>query len=37
MSNIRFVWDPKKNVANKGKQGVSFEEAQTFSTTNMLS
>jgi uncharacterized DUF497 family protein len=29
MSNIGFVWDPKKNVANKGKHGVSFEEAQT--------
>jgi len=29
MSNIRFVWDPRKNIANKRKHGVSFEEAQT--------
>ena len=29
MSNIRFVWDSKKNIANKRKHGVSFEEAQT--------
>ena len=29
MSNIRFVWDPKKNIANQRKHGVSFEEAQT--------
>ena len=29
MSNIRFVWDPKKNALNIRKHGVSFEEAQT--------
>ncbi len=29
MSNIRFVWDPEKNIVNKRKHGVSFEEAQT--------
>jgi uncharacterized protein len=29
MSIIRFVWDPKKQIANKRKHGVSFEEAQT--------
>jgi hypothetical protein len=29
MSNIGFVWDPKKNIANKRKHGVSFEEGQT--------
>ena len=29
MSNIRFVWDSKKNIVNKRKHGVSFEEAQT--------
>ena len=29
MSNIRFVWDPKKASANKRKHGISFEEAQT--------
>jgi len=29
MSNIRFVWDSKKNITNKRKHGVSFEEAQT--------
>jgi len=29
MSNIRFVWDSKKNIANQRKHGVSFEEAQT--------
>ena len=29
MSIIRFVWDPKKNIANKRKHGVSFEEGQT--------
>jgi uncharacterized DUF497 family protein len=29
MSNIRFVWDSKKNIVNERKHGVSFEEAQT--------
>jgi hypothetical protein len=29
MSNLRIIWDPKKNIANKRKHGVSFEEAQT--------
>jgi len=29
MSLIRFVWDPKKNIPNQRKHGVSFEEAQT--------
>ncbi len=27
MSNIRFVWDPKKAEANQRKHGVSFDEA----------
>ncbi len=26
---MKFVWDPKKADINKGKHGVSFEEAQT--------
>jgi len=29
MSELRFVWDPAKNLANQRKHGVSFEEAQT--------
>ena len=29
MSNIRFVWDPKKAEANHRKHGVSFEEARS--------
>ena len=29
MGIIRFVWDPKKNIVNQRKHGVSFEEAQT--------
>jgi uncharacterized DUF497 family protein len=29
MSNIRFVWDPKKAASNRRKHGVSFEEART--------
>jgi hypothetical protein len=29
MSNLRIIWDPKKNIANKRKHRVSFEEAQT--------
>ncbi len=29
MSDIRFLWDPKKNLANTNKHGISFEEAQT--------
>jgi uncharacterized DUF497 family protein len=29
MDAIRFVWDEKKNEANRGKHGVSFEEART--------
>ena len=26
---MKFEWDPKKNMANKAKHGVSFEEAET--------
>ena len=26
---IRFVWDPRKAVANHAKHGVSFDEAQS--------
>lgn len=29
MPNIVFEWDGRKNVINKKKHGVSFEEAQT--------
>jgi uncharacterized protein len=29
MDELRFVWDEKKNRANKRKHGVPFEEAQT--------
>ena len=29
MRDLRFVWDPKKNVANQRKHGVSFDEAST--------
>ena len=29
MSDLRFVWDPAKDKANRRKHGVSFEEAQT--------
>ncbi len=29
MSNIRFVWDPKKAAANRRKHGVSFDEARS--------
>ncbi|MBI3448215.1 MAG: BrnT family toxin [Acidobacteria bacterium] len=29
MAGLRFVWDSDKNVADRRKHGVSFEEAQT--------
>jgi hypothetical protein len=29
MDGITFEWDPGKNVANKRKHGVSFEEARS--------
>ena len=29
MAGISFEWDEKKNLSNKKKHGVSFEEAQT--------
>ncbi|MCD4728187.1 MAG: BrnT family toxin [Pirellulales bacterium] len=29
MEGIQFLWDEKKNRANRRKHGVSFEEAQT--------
>ncbi|MCX6559035.1 MAG: BrnT family toxin [Candidatus Aminicenantes bacterium] len=29
MSNLTFIWDPKKETANRRKHGVSFEEART--------
>jgi len=29
MSNIRFAWDPEKDIVNRRKHGVSFEEAQS--------
>jgi uncharacterized DUF497 family protein len=29
MNGLRFVWDAGKNLANRRKHGVSFEEAQT--------
>jgi uncharacterized DUF497 family protein len=28
MKSLRFEWDPNKNLDNKRKHGVSFEEAQ---------
>ena len=37
MSNLRFVWDERKNTINKRKHGVSFEESETvFSDDNAL-
>lgn len=37
MSELRFVWDQRKNDANKRKHGVSFEEGQTvFADDNAL-
>ena len=29
MKDVRFSWDPKKNLTNVQKHGISFEEAQT--------
>ena len=29
MSNISFVWDPRKAASNLRKHGISFEEART--------
>ena len=29
MNGLRFVWDAGKNLANRRKHGVSFEETQT--------
>jgi uncharacterized DUF497 family protein len=29
MSDLRFVWDPRKAKENARKHGVTFEEAQT--------
>ena len=29
MAELNFTWDERKNIANKDKHGVSFEEAQT--------
>ena len=29
MSELHFTWDESKNLANKKKHGVRFEEAQT--------
>ena len=29
MSNIRFVWDPRKAESNRRKHGISFDEAQS--------
>jgi uncharacterized DUF497 family protein len=29
MNSLRFVWDPRKNLSNRRKHGVTFEEAQT--------
>ena len=29
MRDLQFDWDPKKDVANQRKHGVSFEEAST--------
>ena len=32
MSELQFVWDPKKATENERKHGVSFEEAQSVFT-----
>ena len=29
MTELRFVWDDRKSLANRRKHGVSFEEART--------
>jgi len=29
MKQLKFEWDSKKNITNRRKHGVSFEEAQT--------
>ncbi len=29
MSDLRFVWDSRKSLANQRKHGVSFEEARS--------
>ena len=29
MTSLAFEWDPKKNLSNKRKHGVSFKEAET--------
>jgi len=29
MGHISFAWDKEKNIANKKKHGISFEEAQS--------
>ena len=29
MSDLRFVWDPRKATYNKRKHGISFEEAKS--------
>ena len=29
MSDLRFVWDPRKAKANEKKHGVTFDEAET--------
>ena len=37
MADLKFEWDAKKNISNKKKHGVSFEEAQTvFTDENAL-
>lgn len=32
MQDLIFEWDPDKDVSNRGKHGVSFEEAKTVFT-----
>lgn len=29
MTDVRFVWDPRKSQKNKAKHGVSFDEARS--------
>ena len=29
MARLRFEWDERKNRANRGKHGISFDEAET--------
>ncbi|MBQ6904177.1 MAG: BrnT family toxin, partial [Lachnospiraceae bacterium] len=36
MSELRFVWDEKKNQRNKRIHGIAFEEAETVYDENAI-